>query len=178
MSKVPKLKTIVALGTALFIVGAAHAQQQAGHLESQGAGHQMLSQENMKMLTDARLNVAKAVLQLRSDQEKYWPAIENAVRRSAEDRYHRISALASRIQHAREGGEINPIEVMQHRADALAQRSDNLKRVAEAWQPLYQSLSQDQKDRVRLVATHVLGRMREALESRRMEAYEEGEEAD
>jgi hypothetical protein len=37
----------------------------------------------LSALTDARINITKAVLQLTADQEKYWPAVEDAIRTRA-----------------------------------------------------------------------------------------------
>ena len=51
--------------------------------------------------------------------------------------------------------EVDPVELMRGRADALAQRAANLKKLAEAWGPLYQSLNPDQKQRMRLLAMSV-----------------------
>jgi hypothetical protein len=42
----------------------------------------------------------------------------------------------------------NPVEFLQRRSTALAQRSADLKKLADAWQPLYQTLSPDQKKRM------------------------------
>ena len=36
----------------------------------------------------------------------------------------------------------NPIEFLNKRADALTQKAADLKKLAEAWQPLYQTLTQ------------------------------------
>ena len=41
---------------------------------------------------------------------------------------------------------------MRNRANNLTQRADNLKKLADAWQPLYQNLNQDQKQRARLLS--------------------------
>ncbi|HYP58259.1 MAG TPA: hypothetical protein VEQ35_08240, partial [Beijerinckia sp.] len=62
------------------------------------------------------------------------------------------------------------------RADALTQRGDALRKVADAWQPLYASLDDDQKRRMRFLAVHVLREVKEGVQSRRMEEEEETEE--
>jgi hypothetical protein len=38
-----------------------------------------------------RIDLVKAALQLTPDQQKYWPAIENAIRARAEDRKARLA---------------------------------------------------------------------------------------
>jgi hypothetical protein len=55
-----------------------------------------------------------------------------------------ISAFAATAQ----GPEIDPTELLRNRTDALAQRAVELKNLANAWQPLYQSLNPDQKIRM------------------------------
>jgi hypothetical protein len=39
--------------------------------------------------------------------------------------------------------ERTPVELMRERADVLAQRAANLKKLADAWQPLYATLESD-----------------------------------
>ena len=49
----------------------------------------------------------------------------------------------------------------------------NLKKLADAWQPLYASLDDNQKARLRFLAVYVLREMRDAVESRRMQSEDE-----
>jgi hypothetical protein len=69
----------------------------------------------------------------------------------------------------------NPVEFLNRRADALAQRSADLKKLASAWQPLYQTLTPDQKRRMGFLAMVVLRDVRDRVEQRRMDAEEEDE---
>jgi hypothetical protein len=66
--------------------------------------------------------------------------------------------------------ERNTVDFLQRRADALAQRSADLKRLADAWQPLYQTLSPDQKRRMALLTVFTIREMRNAVEERRLES--------
>jgi len=66
-----------------------------------------------------------------------------------------------------------PAQFYRERAEALAERAAGLKRLADAWQPLYQSLSPDQKMRLRVVTVRALEGMRTAVESRRMDMDDE-----
>lgn len=129
-----------------------------------------LSQANFKVLTDARIGVVKAALQLTPEQQRYWPPVEEAIRARADGRYHRLSAL---VGHLQQRGDVDPIALMRTRADSLGQRSAELKRLADAWQPLYQALAPDQKERMRLVAARIIGGVREAVETRRREMVED-----
>ena len=77
-------KGMIGTVAALFIVGApmAHAQQAApapGGTPDSGR----LNQAEFKMLTDIRVGVIRAALQLTPEQEKLWPAVEEAIAASA-----------------------------------------------------------------------------------------------
>ncbi len=67
----------------------------------------------------------------------------------------------------------DPITFMNRRADALAQRSADLKSLADAWRPLYQSLTPDQKRRMAFLMVLVVREMRSAVEQRRIQSAEE-----
>ena len=108
-----------------------------------------LTQTDVKVLTDARIGIVKAALQLTPEQAQYWPAIEEAIRARAQSQYERITAVAERFG---QGREVDPIELLRSRADALAERAANLKKLVDAWQPLYQSLRPEQKQRLRFLA--------------------------
>ena len=114
--------------------------------------------------TDARVGIIKAALQLTPDQEKYWPAVEEAIRargKNQQARFERVAAL--RDSSPMEG---NAVELMQRRADVLIQRGNDLKKLAEAWEPLYKTLSPDQKKRVAFASYAAMRGMRDAIEHR------------
>jgi hypothetical protein len=164
------LKRTLGIVTAMFIVGApmANAQGTAGAGDAHDKGR--LSQTEFKVLTDARVGLIKAALQLTPEQEKLWPAVEDAIRARSEARYRRLSAFEERMGQWRD---VDPVQLYRQRADALAERAAGLKKLADAWQPLYQSLTPDQKMRLRLVTVRTLEGMGSALESRRMDMYDE-----
>jgi hypothetical protein len=68
---------------------------------------------------------------------------------------------------------VDPIELFRGRADALAQRAAGLKRLLDAWEPLYRSLMPDQKQRMRFLAERVMPVLSDAVDSRRLETYDE-----
>ena len=147
----------------LFLAGSPPAR-------AQDASQLMLSQTDMNILTDARIGILKAVLQLTPEQAKLWPAVEEAIRARAQTRYQRIAAVAERLNQARE---VNPVELLRGRAEALAKRSVGLNKLLDAWEPLYQSLNPDQNQRMRALAMRVILELRDAVDGRRMEAYDE-----
>lgn len=131
---------------------------------------------DLNRLTDARVTIIKAALQLTPDQEKLWPAVEEAIRARAKNR----QARWERVADLRDDGPMealndrNPIEFMQRRAASLSQRAADLKKVADAWEPLYKTLSQDQKKRMAFVTIVTARGMRHAIE-RHLEADDDDE---
>lgn len=126
------------------------------------AGMQRPSAADLKSLTDMRVGIIKAALQLTADQEKYWSAIEDAIRARAKNRqarWERITEIGDRGLEGR-----NPVELMQRRAVALSGRAADLKKLADAWEPLYKTLGQDQKERMVYATIMVMRGMRDAFE--------------
>jgi hypothetical protein len=134
---------------------------------------QTLTQTDLNALTDARLGVIKAALQMTPDQAKYWPAIEEAVRARAAGRLQRLKSLAALRD---KGGDADPVALLQERASNLIQRGTDLKKVADAWEPLYKTLNDEQKQRMRLFAADFLKLVFNAAQLRRKQIEEEVEE--
>jgi hypothetical protein len=115
---------------------------------AQQASDPRISQADMKALTEARIAVVKAGLQLRPDQAKHWPAVEDAMRARAQTQYARITAAADQLAP----GEVDPITLFRGRAAAMTERAADMKRLVDAWEPLSKSLASEQKERMRLLA--------------------------
>jgi hypothetical protein len=114
-------KGMIGVVAAMFIVGApvTHAQQaSSGPGDTPESGR--LSQAEFKMLTDIRVGVIKAALQLTPEQEKLWPAVEEAIRARAETRSRRLAALGERMDQQRD---VDPVQLYRQRADVLADRA-------------------------------------------------------
>ena len=91
-------KIVAAVVTTLFLTASPLAYAQvpaAGVVERLSAG-------DVSALTDARVNLVKAALQLTPDQEKYWPAVEGAIRARAKDRQARIQNAEARFGELRD----------------------------------------------------------------------------
>ena len=166
------LKTVAAGLTALFVTASSLAYAQAPSAAGSEQENARPSAADLNALTDARIGIVKAALQLTPEQAKYWPAVEEAIRNRAMGRQVRLAALARQ----RDQGDRDPIDIVRHRADALAQRAAELKQLADAWQPLYATLTPDQKQRLRLFAVNILRMVPRAVEFHRMETEEEGDE--
>src|SRR6516164_10459349 len=114
------LRIVTAGLTALFVTASPLAYAQTA------ASAATLSGKDWNNLTDMRIDVVKAALQLKPDQEKYWPVIEGAIRERAKNQQVRFAEMEKRLTDVREG---NPVEalrnrdtvaVLQRRADAFA----------------------------------------------------------
>jgi zinc resistance-associated protein len=129
--------------------------------------------ERINGLTDRRIEIIKITLGLTPEQEKYWPAVEEAMRAKATARYQRLQKMAAILD-----GEVemkNPIDLLRLRAKNMADRAAALKRLADAWQPLYETLDNNQKIRMRFLASYVRD-MRHAVESRQIQFEDEAED--
>lgn len=115
--------------------------------------HWRPSPEDLKAFTDARVAALKAGLQLTPDQEKKWPAVEQAIRDMAKARQERMAAWR---EHSK-GEKEDAVARIRARADAMTQRAAELRKLADAAEPLYQSLSDDQKRRLRFLVHMAMG---------------------
>lgn len=133
---------------------------------SSTVGMRHLSAADMNSLTDMRVGIVKAALQMTPDQEKYWPAVEEAIRARAKNRQARWERIAELHENGAMDAlhERNPVELMQRRAEMLVQRGTDLKKLADAWEPLYKTLSPDQKRRMAFVSYMAMRGMRDAIE--------------
>jgi zinc resistance-associated protein len=113
---------------------------------------------DIKAFTDAPIAALKAGLQLTPDQEKNWPAFEQAVRDLAKLHLQRMQAHEAGGDHQ----PTDPFARLQNRAEALSQFGTALKHVADTGAPLYQSLNDAQKRRfgilARILRLHWMGR--------------------
>jgi hypothetical protein len=110
----------------------------------------------MAAFIDARIAALKAGLEMTPDQAKNWPPFEQAVRELAQLHIQRVQARQQRLQQgerAQQGENVSsPFDRLAQRADSLAKTGAALKKVADAGAPLYQSLTDAQKGRFRILA--------------------------
>jgi LTXXQ motif family protein len=178
LQEIVMLKIVAAGMTALFVTASSLAYAQ----EPSARTGERLNAADLGRLTEMRTNIVKAALQLTPDQEKYWPVVENAIRNRAKDRQARVAAAAARVNELRDRSPIevirdrDPVAFLQRRAEALTQRGTDLKKLADAWQPLYQTLSPDQRRRMAALTIFVLREMRNAGEQRRLQSADDDDE--
>lgn len=164
------IRKIAVAATAVLITSSlAYAEE-----KSSTVGMRHPSAADLNALTDARVGIIKAALQLTPDQEKYWTPVEEAMRARAKNRQARLE----RVAELRDSGpmevvrERNPVELMQRRAEILNQRAADLKKLADAWEPLYKTLTPDQKKRMAFVSYAAMRGMRDAID-RRLDAEDD-----
>jgi hypothetical protein len=156
--------------TALFISTSSLVYAQAPSAAGPQGGP---TAQDLAALTDTRVELVKIALQMTPAQEKLWPPVEEAIRARAATRQARLAKLQAAMN---DGKEYTPIDILRARADGLVQRGTSLKKLVDAWQPLFDSLDARQKVRLRILAVLVLREMRDRM-SERMEAadYDEDE---
>ena len=137
MRKTLILVTTAALLTGTAITGSAVARDRSDRSE--------LTSSQITDQAAARAAQMKADLRLTTEQEKNLPAFETAVvdvwKKQAEQR------IAWRNAHARQQGSVDLIDEMRKDADEQIDRSNARKKLADAAQPLYSSLDDQQKHR-------------------------------
>jgi len=153
------LKALLAATTALTITGAGLAiaqqtPQPPAATAPADARAARPSAEDLAALTDARIAGLRAGLKLSAEQEKNWPPVEAAIRELAKQRADRF-AERRQAREARTGDDSqrrpNAIERLRRGADNMTTRATALKRLADAAEPLYNSLDDGQKRRFALL---------------------------
>ncbi|WOJ91609.1 Spy/CpxP family protein refolding chaperone (plasmid) [Methylocapsa polymorpha] len=133
--------------------------------ERAGAHHPRFSAEDFAAFTDAHIAALKAGLKLTPAQEKNWPALETTLREQAkahaalaaewrdgvEEPHERSGEPRERTEERRDviEGLRQRAKHLTARSTELAARSTELEKLAEAAKPLYDSLNDAQKRRLR-----------------------------
>src|SRR5882672_5815288 len=115
-----------------------YAQQRS---DRDGAQRWRPSTEDLRAFGEARLAALKAGLTLTPDQEKNWPAFEQAARDFGKVRMDRRMAMRNAPPSD------DPVERLRQRATSLTDTGAALKKLADATDPLYKSLDENQKRR-------------------------------
>jgi len=172
------MKIVVFGTTALFLTASTIANAQNSQTSSP-AIPERLNAADQNTLADMRVDLVKAALQLTPEQEKLWPPVESAIRSGAQDRKARIARVKETVGKRVDQSSLetlknrDPIAFLQRRSEALAQRSADLDKLAEAWQPLCKTLSPEQRQRMAALAIFVLHDMSDAVDRRRAQSEDE-----
>ena len=134
-----------------FMVTPAGAQQHGADARpGRGEPGRHLTQDDRAALLYARLAAIRAGLRLTADQEKLWPPMEAAARERAQIQ----NEIRQRDQEA--GAPANLIDGLRRHGQADAARGAADTRFADAAQPLWTSLSDEQKRRFPILARGVI----------------------
>jgi hypothetical protein len=117
--------------------------------------HMRMNPEDRAALADARIAAVHAGLKLTPDQEKLWPPLETAVRDFAKMRIDRANArMAANPDDQDAETQDDPVARLRQRADNMAASAAALKKIADAADPLYKTLDEGQKRRLKIL-THM-----------------------
>ena len=134
-----------AIIASVLVLGSSCASAQGLRERAFGPRQPGFSQEDAGAFLDARVAALHSGLRLTPDQERMWPAFEQAYRDLAKLREEPGAGAA-----APPGDD--PIGSMQRRADVLTKEGAAYRSLAEAAAPLWQSLDDGQKRRFALLA--------------------------
>lgn len=143
------MKKLLLAGAAVLVLAGSTAAY-AQHWPWFEHHHARFNPEDRAAFADARIAAVKAGLKLTSDQEKFWPPVEAAVKEFAKLRIDRASARMKswRDDDSDTQKPVDPVAKLREHADTLATTSAALKKIADAADPLYKTLDDGQKRRL------------------------------
>ena len=139
-------KSLIVAAALAVIGGSALAYTAYAHPSGWNPMRWRHSASDMTAFADARIAALKAGLTLTPEQEKLWPPVETAMRELAKKRIDRMQQF--RAARENRSGPADPIARLRRGADRLTETGADLKRLADASQPLYDKLDDAQKRRL------------------------------
>lgn len=154
---------VAVCGGGLAVAAAAFAQTRPpggpdGPFGRGGPGQRAaMTSADREAFTDARIAALKAGLRLTPDQDKLWPAVEDALRGLAKQRAEARAARRERWASLRDGdmrdGDTGDLPGrLRSMAARQAASADALRRLADASAPLHATLDEAQRRRLRILA--------------------------
>jgi hypothetical protein len=137
MRKTAILLMSAALLTGVGPTGSAVARDRSDRAE--------LTAAQMTDRAEVRTAKLKVDLNLTADQEKNWAGFATAMQDMSKKQADRRIAL--RDARAQQHGTFDALDAMRKNADSQIERSNDQKKLADAAQPLYASLNEQQKSR-------------------------------
>src|ERR1700743_1601415 len=153
LAKEVRMKKVLLAGVAaLAIAGTTvvYAQHRPWFQE-----HMRINPEDRAAFADARIAAVHAGLKLTPDQEKLWPPLEAAVRDFAKLRIDRANARMNAGSDDKGAqNQDDPVARLRERAVNMTASGAALKKIADAADPLYKTLDEGQKRRLKIL-THM-----------------------
>ena len=137
------MKTVLFIVAAALIAGAAFTDSAIAQRRGDRGDRATLTANQIVAQTDANTAHIKADLRLTPEQEKNWSGLETALHDIGVKRADRLVAI--RTEHGRQKDSGDLIEYLNSRGKLLDERSADVKKLADAGQPLYASLDEQQK---------------------------------
>jgi hypothetical protein len=148
-------KPVIAATAALALIGSTlvYAQQQPG-------GGRQFNPDRLAKIANARIAAIKAGLELTPDQAQKWGPYQQALQDMLQFRVQRLQARQAAQQgNAQPQKGVDPFARLSARADAFTQAAPLVKKMADAGEPLYQSLSDAQKGRFKMLTRLLLPKL-------------------
>ncbi len=109
-------------------------------------GRRPFNRAEMDALVDARVAAMQAGLKLTPDQQRYWPAVEQAIRDMAAARISRMERWReSRSDDRRQADRPDFLETLERGSQRVDEHAERLKALASAMRPLWTSLDDRQR---------------------------------
>jgi hypothetical protein len=168
-------KAVIAAIAVVVVVGGS-AVAYSAYARHDGWGHGRahfgrMNPDDRAAYADARIAALKAGLRLSAEQEKLWPPVESTLKDLAAKRITRQEERRAEWRERREQRQearrddksreerraereqrFNPMERLRKGADRMTERGADLKRLADATEPLYNALDDSQKRRFNALA--------------------------
>lgn len=113
----------------------------------QDRGRPGMTRADMEALVDARVAAVQAGLKLTSDQQRYWPPVEQAIRAMAAERMARFERRREAWANRDGSDDKRPdfMERIERRAQRVTERAEAMKALSTAVRPLWTSLDERQR---------------------------------
>ena len=144
-------RTLVAALATVFVATSGFAIAAEDGQQSSRAERMQRWAADRETVLDAKLAGMKGGLALTPDQEKLWGPFELAVQDAAKSR---MDAMRQMMETRTQGEQMSPVDHLEAMADRLSRGATNIKKIADAAKPLYDSLDELQKHKFGM-----LGRM-------------------
>jgi LTXXQ motif family protein len=140
------MKKVLRIVAAALIAGSAFTGSATAQNRGDRADRPAPTANQIVAQADAHTARIKADLRLTPEQEKNWPGFESALHDIGNNRADRLVAFRTDRGQQKESGDV--IEYLNSYAKLLSERSADVKKLADAAQPLYASLDEQQTRRL------------------------------
>jgi len=147
------MKTITAALTSAFLITGAYAQAPSSSLamaDSSGASAAAMAKSDAKrdMAVERHIENMHAQLQITPAEEAQWAAVAKTMRDSATETDKAIDKREALVNSATAVDNLNAY------GDIAQAHADSVKRLAAVFAPLYDSMSEDQKEKADALFAH------------------------